>query len=179
MSRPGPSRLAFACAAAVIAATLVACDTGSRSSPAATSIAVPSVSLLPAVDLSTPEPAGTPGAVPQIGPPSGPPSSVPPPPEGIAGYSDTADDLSAFVAAYRTAFQVPELSDQQIAEAGARLCTYLRGQADATGIVDAGRALADAEINEPGYPRAVWQAAFELASTSYCSEFTFDVEGQG
>jgi hypothetical protein len=175
----GPSRLLGGPALALVALVAVACGTATSSAPTSTAIAIPSLSLIPATETSTPEPAATLGEVPQIGPPSGPPSSVPPPPEGIAGYSDTADDLSTFVAAYRTAFQVPELSDQQIAEAGARLCSYLKGQADAAGIVDAGRALTDAEINEPGYPREVWQAAFELASTSYCSEFTFDVEGQG
>ena len=159
----------------VVALAAAACDTGRINSPAPTSISVPSVSLIPATETSTPQPFGTAGEVPPIGPPSG----VPPPPEAIAAYSEPADDLPAFVAAYRTAFQVPELSDQQIADAGARLCTYLQGQADDSGIVDAGRALADAEINEPGYPREVWLVGFELASTNYCREFTFDVEGQG
>lgn len=133
------------------------------------------MSLNPAVETSTPEPVGTPGELPPVGPPSG----VPPPPDVSTSYSGVADDLAAFIAAYRAAFEVAALSDQQVADAGARLCAYLQGQADDSGVVDAERALADAEINEPGYPREVWVLAFEIASTSYCGAFTFDLEGQG
>jgi hypothetical protein len=169
------SRSAAASIAAVVAMTVMACATTSSSSLAPTAIMVPTMSLIPAVETSTPEPAGTPGELPPVGPPSG----VPPPPDVSTGYSGPADDLVAFVAAYRAAFQVTELSDQQIQEAGARLCAYLQGQADDNGVVDAERALADAEINEPGYPRDEWVLAFGIASTSYCGAFTFDLEGQG
>ena len=169
------SRSAVVSIAAVVALTIAACGTGPGSSPAQTAITVPSMSLIPAAETSTPEPFGTPGELPPIAPPSG----VPPPPDVTTGYSGPADDLPGFIAAYRAAFQVPELTDQQVADAGARLCAYLQGQADASGVVDAERALADAEVNEPGYPRDVWVLAFEIASASYCGAFTFDLEGQG
>lgn len=161
--------------AAVLALTIAACATGSPSSPAPTGLTLPSMSLNPAVETSTPEPVGTPGELPPVGPPSG----VPPPPDASTSYSGSPDDLTAFVSAYRAAFQVTELTDQQIADAGARLCSYLQGQADESGVVDAQRALADAEINEPGYPRDVWVMAFDIASASYCGAFTFELEGQG
>lgn len=122
-----------------------------------------------------PESVETPGAP----PPVGPPSSVPPPPDAPVGYSGSPEDLAAFIGGYRSAFQIPELTDQQIADAGARLCSYLQGQAGPDGVVDAARALADAEMHEPGYPREAWVAAFQVASETYCPAFSFDVEGEG
>ncbi len=59
------------------------------------------------------------------------------------------------------------------------MCTYLQHQADASGVVDAYRALTEAEIEQPGYPRGVWAAAFELAATHFCTDLSFDPEGQG
>ena len=175
LRRSRPSRPVLAGIAALIAVSVIACDAGTRSSPGATSIALPSVSLNPATETSTPEPAGTPGDA----PPVGPPSNVPSPPGLTVDYSGPPDDLPAFVAAYRSAFQVPELTEEQIAGAGARLCTYLQRHATANGSVDLARALIEAEINEPGYPREVWELAFELANASYCTEFSVPTEGQG
>lgn len=175
MHRMRPSRLLAVPTAWVVALVVVACQAGSPATPAPTAIVLPSLSLLPASETSTPEPAATPGEVPPIGPPS----NVPPPPEVAVEYAGPPDDLTAFVTAYRSAFQVPELSDQQIADAGARLCTYLQRHATPNGAVDVDRALAEAEIHEPGYPRDAWQRAFQLASADYCGEFSFATEGQG
>jgi hypothetical protein len=137
---------------------------------------VPSVSLVPAVETSTPGPVETPGEVPLVGPPSG----VPLPPPGVTpDYQQAADDLAAFVDAYRQAFQVPELPEEAIAAAGARVCTYLQRHADTSGRVDIAGALTEAEINQPGFPREVWLTAFEAAIANYCREFSFDSEGLG
>lgn len=171
-------RLASGWTALAVALVVSACQAGSTSVPTPTTI--PSVSLVPARETSTPEPVGIPVDLPPVPPPSGvaPPSSVPAP-GAATDYVGDPDDLAAFVAAYRSAFDVPELTDQQIADAGARLGAYLQRQADATGAVDVRRALIEAEINEPGYPREVWILAFELASADYCDELSFDPDVEG
>ena len=169
-------------AASILSFALFTVGCNAASSPGASSqasqaaIFAPSVSLIPAAETSTPAPVETPGELPPVGPPSG----VPLPPPGVTpDYQQAADDLAAFVAAYRQAFQVPELPEEAIAAAGARVCGYLQRHADASGLVTIANALTEAEINQPGFPREVWLAAFEAAKASYCREFTFDSEGQG
>ena len=135
---------------------------------------VPSVvelSLPPAAQIAPPPSVGPPAELPPFAPPCGPP---PPPPAVIVDYTNEARDLAGFVAAYRETFGVPNLDAAPIDEAGARLCTYLQRHADANGVVVTERAVTEADINEPGYPRDVWVQAYALASAFYCPEFTTD-----
>lgn len=106
---------------------------------------------------SVPLPVGTP--------------SIPPPPE--PDYVLGADDMAAFVDAYRAAYPDVELDDATIEAAGAQLCTYLMRQ------VDAEDALTEADHNEPGRAREDWMDAFELATAHYCGEFAVDFAAIG
>lgn len=187
MRRTPPSLPLMASIAALAAVVLVACSGGLAPSPSAAGpsagTAAPTVppldqlSLTPALVTAEPDVAGPPLETPPAGPPEGipppPEGAPPPPPEVTVEYTGPADDLAGFVAAYRQTFAITELSDEVIATAGARLCTYLQRQATPNGSVDLGRAMTEADINEPGYPREVWQLAFELATAHYCGEFSF------
>jgi hypothetical protein len=158
---------------ALLAFIAVACSGVPGASPAASGVAVPSFSLLPAAETSTPAPFETPAAPPDVGLPD----SLPPPIPSDAAQA--AEELSSFVAAFGEGLQEPDLADPRIAAAGARLCAYLQQHADPSGIVDAVRALAAAEVDLPGYPRELWTDAFELASSHVCTNLTFEAEGQG
>lgn len=160
----------------LLALVAAACGGGALATPEGSAIVVPSVSFVPAQETSTPEPVEAPDELPPIAPPS----NVPPPPS-LPGpdYAGSPDDLAAFASAYREALQVPDLADEEITAAGARLCSYLQRHAGADGVVDVERALTEAEINEPGYPREAWLVAFELASTFFCSELSFDADDGG
>lgn len=143
-------------------------------SAAPTLVPLDQLSLTPAIETPDPALVRTPDQTPPPAPPAGPPEGVPPPPPEVTlDYTGPADDLAGFIAAYRQAFGIPEAPDEAIAGAGARLCTYLQRQATANGSVDLGRVITEADINEPGYPREVWQQAFEIATAHYCGEFSF------
>ena len=179
MHHRSPRRGSALLATLVGALTFAACSSGPTAStpgtdgagtPGPTIVGLDQLSLRPAVETAEPDleeaPLGT--------PPGGPPEGVaPPPPEVAVEYAGPADDLPGFVAAYREAFMVPELTDEAIGTAGARLCTYLGRHATPNGSVDLGRAVTEADINEPGYPREVWQEAFRIATAHYCDEFSF------
>lgn len=178
MHHPGRGPGIAVAATLIGALTVLACSSGPTAStpgtpgartPGPTVVGLDQLSLEPALETADPGPVGTPGELPPIGPPEGVP---PPPPEVTVEYSGPADDLAGFVAAYREAFMVPELSDEAIGTAGARLCTYLQRQATPDGSVDRDRAVTEAEINEPGYPREAWLQAFEIATSHYCGEFS-------
>lgn len=127
--------------------------------------------VLATADAGLPEaPPQTPPPAPPVGPPEGVP---PPPPELTLDYAGPPDDLGGFVAAYRAAFGLTEGPDEAVESAGSRLCAYLQRQATPNGSVDLERAVTEADINEPGYPREVWQQAFEIATAHFCGEFSF------
>jgi hypothetical protein len=165
----------------VIAALAGACSTGpevgSEGSPGPTPIDdIADVSLAPASEGATPEAVESTAALPSTAPPSGEPSAAPLP--GV-DYTFGADDAAAFADAYTAAFASAELDEETIDLAGARLCTYLMRHADAAGVVALEDALIEADINEPGFARADWLTAFEVANAHYCGEFTVDFESAG
>lgn len=180
MQSSGPARRIAASWVLMTALVVVACSMG----PAATSIsgtpgASPPAPTVPGLDqLSLPpaEATAEPAAIssPVGSPPAGPPEGVPPPPPEVTlEYTGPADDLAGFVAAYRAAFEITDASDEAIGGAGARLCTYLQRQATPNGSVDLSRVVTEADINEPGYPREVWEHAFQIAMSHYCGGFSF------
>ncbi len=187
MPRTGRSRVAPVLVAALLAvAVAVACDAGVR--PSATSPEGPSaaptvlpvdqLSLPPAAETPAPAPVADPGELPLEGPPDGIPpppvdGSAPPPPEVTVEYAGAPRDLAGFIAEYRDEFGPIDASDDVIATAGARLCTYLQRHATTDGSVDIERAMNEADINEPGYLRLTWLVAFRVAVTHYCGGFSY------
>lgn len=152
---------------AIVAVVAAAC-TGGASGPGGDPTARPvdQLSLPPAQVTTAPAPVESPGAPPSVGTPEG---TAPAPPEVTIDYTGPADDLPGFIAAYRETFGA-ELSDERIGAAGARLCSYLQRHAGPDGTVPIGTAIGEADLNEPGYPRDVWVAAYELVTTFYCTE---------
>jgi hypothetical protein len=154
----------------VVAACGSAPGTPGASFPGAAELSLP-----PARENVAPPSADLPPDLPEFIPP--PPSGAPPPPPMPIDYSTAAADLAGFVAAYREAFAVPDVEEGVVAKAGARLCTYLERNADPSGVVHLDRALADADLFEPGYPRDAWLAGFEIANRYYCTAFAVDLHG--
>jgi hypothetical protein len=148
-------------------------------SAAPTVLRVDQLSLPPAADTPPPVPVADAGEIPLDGPPEGippPPAdgvAPPPPPEVIVEYDGEPLDLAGFIAEYRDEFGPLDVSDADIATAGARLCTYLQRHAAPDGSVDIERAMTEADINEPGYQRLSWLVAFRVAVTHYCGGFSY------
>lgn len=159
----------------VVAASLfVGCGTGVPASqsggPGPTAVEIADVSLIPAAGDATPGVIATVPALPSAALPSGEPSAN----TVTVEYTIGAADRAAFIDAWRAAFPGVEMDDGAIDSAGARLCTYLMRHADAAGSVALDDALAEAELNEPGYAQEYWLAAFEVANTDYCRDFTIN-----
>jgi hypothetical protein len=159
---------------------LVACGDSQPATPEASQsssgeLPIPSISLIPAEETSTPEVVPSIESVPNVGLPEGSPSDAPEPP---SEYVVGADDIDAFVAAYRDAFGT-SLSDAELDLVGSHLCTYLIRHADQQGNVTLADALTEADINEPGFARSDWLISFEIANAYYCSEFTVDFSDLG
>jgi hypothetical protein len=161
-------------AIAGMTALLVAACASAPPTPSASFTGVDAQSLPPAREHVAPPSAELPPDLPAFIPP--PPSGAPPPPVTVE-YSGAAADLAGFVAAYREAFAVPDLDEGAIARAGASLCTYLERNTDPSGVVHLDRALADADLFEPGYPRDAWVTGFGIATRFYCSDFVVDLPG--
>ena len=163
--RPNATPLIVVLAAvAVVAAACAGGTSGPGGNP--TVPGVDQLSLPPAQVTTEPVPVESPGAPPSVGTPEG---TAPAPPEVTVDYTGPADDLAGFIAAYRETFGA-DIPDDEIGAAGARLCTYLQRHAGADGTVPIGTAIGEADLNEPGYPRDVWVAAYELVTTYYCTE---------
>jgi hypothetical protein len=160
--------------AGMTALLVAACASAPAATPSASFTGGAELSLPPAREHVAPPSAELPPDLPAFIPP--PPSGAPPPPMTV-DYSGVAADLAGFVAAYREAFAVPDLDEGAIAEAGARLCSYLERSADPSGVVHLDLALADADLFEPGYPRDAWLAGFEIADRFYCPDFVLDLPG--
>lgn len=156
------------------ALVVVGCGTGVSTSgpggPGATPVDIADVSLNPASGDATPGAIATLAPAPSVAPPSGEPSAR----TVTVEYTFGADDRGAFLQAFRAAFPGIALDDDAIDRAGARVCTYLMRHADAAGLVSLDAALAEAEINEPGYAPEYWLAALEVANADYCRRFTID-----
>lgn len=167
----------FAAVLAVILTTVLAsaCGSPASSSVAASVPVIADVSLVPASESVAPATADSVEPLPSIDLPAGEPSIAP----ITADYTFGADDLAAFAEAYRAAFPDADIDDASADAAGALLCTYLMHQADASLVVEAARALAEADFSEPGYTRDAWVAAFGIANEHYCSEFIVDFESTG
>lgn len=166
---------------ALLAATACGSDGGGVSTvglsatPAITPIDIADVSLPPASTTAEPETIPTSVTVPSVDLPSGDPSPFLPP----SDYRLGADDLAAFGAAYDAVFGVSGLDDAGYDAVGSHLCTYLMRHADVNGVVDLESALIEADINEPGYTRGDWLAAFEIADAYYCGEFAVPFASTG
>lgn len=155
--------------AAVLAVLALGCDATPTGTTVPTFPTAAGPSLPPARETVAPPSDEQPPVLPPSIPP--PPSGPPPPPPLAIDYVQPASDLEGFVVAYRAAFGVPELDADVVAQAGARLCTYLQRHTDAAGVVDVDAAVTEADINEPGYPRAAWIGGFGVANDFYCDEF--------
>lgn len=155
-----------------IALVATACGDGAETS---TPTGNPELSLAPAEHTSTPEVLPNVTTLPSLAPP---PDDSPAPPEVDVDYVFGADDLDSFAEAYQSMFGV-ELDRDAADQIGARVCTYLMRHADGDGVVDVQSAVIEADLNEPGYPRADWMAAFEVANAYYCGEFAVDFAGYG
>lgn len=156
-----------AIAIACLALLVVACGSGTGSTTGPTPVNVAEMSLPPADEAITPAPVATSETLPSEGPPTG----VPEPPEVSVDYTLGADDPAGFRQAYRSAFEGIDLDDAAVDAAGARLCSYLMRRADAAGTVALEDVLMEANLNEPGFSREAWVAAFEVATAHYCGEF--------
>lgn len=162
-----PRRTLGLLAAAGLAA---ACSVGG-SGPAASGqspVDITLISLVPATAVPAPDVLASVAAQPSVAPPLGQPSEA----AVTVEYAHGADDFPAFAAAYRAAFAGFEIDDATVEMAGARLCTYLMRQATDGGSVALVDALAEAEVNEPGYAHEAWIAAFGAATAHYCGEYT-------
>lgn len=144
-----------------------ACGAATTSTAAPTPINVNEMSMNPAEETRTPEPVESLEELPSAAPPSGDPEVE----EVTVDYTLGADDAEAFAAAYRSTFEGADLDDQTVDTAGARLCTYLMRHADDDGAVAMEDAMLEADLNEPGYAREAWIAAFDVATAHYCGEF--------
>ncbi|MEO5704553.1 MAG: hypothetical protein ABIZ52_05505 [Candidatus Limnocylindrales bacterium] len=128
------------------------------------------VSFIPSTAVPAPAVLASVAPEASVAPPIGEPSVA----EVTVDYSQAAADLGAFRAAYRAAFSGFEIDDDAIQRAGARLCTYLMRLAGADGSVALDAALAEAEVNEPGYAPEDWVTAFGVATAHYCREYTVE-----
>lgn len=169
--QPTPHHRALA-AASFLLITVLACSPAAETQ-APTVVALPDVSLAPADDTAAPDAMPILPELPSVPPP---PSGVPVPPDPDVDYTFDADDLEAFLAAYQEAFPEAGVDRGMIASAGASLCTYLMRHADGDGVVSLDDAMVEADLNEPGYSREAWLLAFEIATASYCGQFTIDFE---
>lgn len=154
-------------------ALAAACNVGG-SGPAPsgqTPVDIKLISFVPSTAVPAPMVLASIAAQPSVARPVGEPSVAP----VTVDYTLGADDFPAFAAAYRAAFAGFEIDDAAVDVAGARLCTYLMRQAGAGGSVALDDALAEAEVNEPGYAPEDWILAFGVATEHYCGEYT--VEG--
>jgi hypothetical protein len=163
----------LAAAAAVLLTIVMAACAGPGGADLPTALPTPvvldQVSLPPASD-EVPPPSQIPdvGDIPSVPPPSGDAET----PAVEVGYDLGADDADAFAAAYRSAFGTLELTDEQVDTAGARLCTYLMRNADADGFVELDAAIAEADVNQPGFGPETWETAFGIATDHYCGEYS-------
>ena len=148
---------------------------GAGPTSAPTPVDIAEVSLIPAAETATPEAIPSAAAIPSAEVPVGEPPAFEPPNEYVLG----ADDLAAFSAAYDELFPGTGFDESQFDAVGGHLCTYLMRHADADGAVDLEAALIEADVNEPGYTRGDWLAAFSAANAYYCGEFTVDIESYG
>jgi hypothetical protein len=170
------SAILVACVVALLTAACGAADGSGEATPPATAPLLAEISLPPAEEEATPEAIASTEPLPSVRPPDEPPSIPPlPPPD----YTRGADDMAAFVEAYRDAYSYVELDDATIEAAGARLCTYLMNHADAEGTVAPEDVLAEADLSEPGYAPEDWMQAFELATDHYCGEFSVNFAAIG
>jgi hypothetical protein len=169
-ARDGVPRRAISLVAVI--ALIAACSVGgSVPTPSAqTPVDVTLISFVPASAAPAPAVPASLAAQASVAPPVGEPSVAP----VSVDYTLGADDLPAFAAAYRAAFAGVEIDDAAVDVAGARLCTYLMREAGPGGSVALSDALAEAEVNEPGYAPEDWIAAFEVATAHYCGEYTVE-----
>ena len=153
-------------------ALVAACSAGGTGAAPSgeTPVDVSLISLVPASAAPAPEVLASVGAQPSVAKPVGEPSVA----AVTVDYTLGADDLPAFAAAYRAAFAGVEIDDAAVDVAGARLCTYLMRQAGTGGSVALDDALAEAEVNEPGYAPEDWITAFGVATAHYCGEYTVE-----
>lgn len=162
---------------AAVVLMLAACGTETGQPTAIASVpALDEVSLPPAEESNTPAAATTPEPLPSADVPSGEPSAATLP---NGDYTAAADDLDAFVAAYRAAYPDDKLTDEALDNAGSRYCGYLARHASSNGVVDPNGALTEADLNEPGYSRESWMAVLEMAATDYCGQFSVDFSATG
>lgn len=164
-----PRKALFVVAAVALAS---ACSVGgSGSVPSGqTPVDIKLISFVPSTAVPAPVLLASVPAQPSVAPPVGEPSVAP----VTVGYTLGADDLPGFAEAYRAAFAGFEIDDGAVEVAGARLCTYLMRHAGAGGSVSLEDALAEAEVNEPGYAPEDWIAAFGVATAHYCGEYTVE-----